>query len=186
MENTSWKLKTALIAAPVLLLAVIGGRGTFVRVRQDLARQRTAIETAWQQVNAALEERSGLVRSLGEAARAASREAAGPAGEVAEASAALARSTTPRERIEANRLISDALAKVLLCAEKDRRLASDRTFIRLGEQVRDSEERVAEARRKYNENLEHYNARIQQFPSNLVARISGFERNDAYFQTEPF
>jgi hypothetical protein len=45
---------------------------------------------------------------------------------------------------------------------------------------------MAVARRKYNESLVHYNARIQEFPFNLVARLAGFERNDAYFHTESF
>jgi LemA protein len=40
-------------------------------------------------------------------------------------------------------------------------------------------------RRKYNEVLEHYNVEIQKFPSNIVAGIAGFTRNDAYFKTEP-
>jgi len=40
-------------------------------------------------------------------------------------------------------------------------------------------------RRKYNEVLQHYNAQIQRFPDNIVASLSGFTRNDAYFSTEP-
>ena len=37
---------------------------------------------------------------------------------------------------------------------------------------------------KYNDVLEHYNAQIQRFPDNIVASMSGFSRNDAYFKTD--
>ena len=40
-------------------------------------------------------------------------------------------------------------------------------------------------RRKYNEALQTYNANIEVFPNNMVASMSGFTRNDAYFKTEP-
>ena len=55
----------------------------------------------------------------------------------------------------------------------------------LQDEIAGSENRIAVERRKYNETLEHYNAQIQRFPDNIVASMSGFTRNDAYFKTEP-
>ena len=185
MKNTRSRLRIVLIAAPVLVVAAVGGRSVFVTVREDLDRQRAAIDAGWTEVNAALDERAALIPAFAEAARKASRSPAA-ASEVAEARAGLARAATPEARIQANQRLSDALARVLLSTEKDPRIAADPTFARLQDEVKDSEERIAEARRKYNESLEHYNARIQQFPNNLVSRISGFRRNDAYFHTEPY
>ena len=186
MKNRNWKRTTALVAAVVLAAGALGARAAFVRIRGDLARQRAAIEAGWREVNAALDERAALVRSMAEAARGVSPAAAAASSEAAESAAALTRVSSPEARIRANRRLSEALATVLLCAEKDPRLAADRTFARLADEIKDSEEHIAEARRKYNESLEHFNAHIQQFPSNMVARIAGFHRNDAYFQTEPF
>jgi LemA protein len=48
-----------------------------------------------------------------------------------------------------------------------------------------TENRIAVERRKYNEALQSYNTLIELFPSNVVASLSGFARNDAYFKTEP-
>jgi LemA protein len=39
-------------------------------------------------------------------------------------------------------------------------------------------------RRRYNENVQDYNTFIALFPNSLVAGMSGFTRNDAYFKTE--
>ncbi len=48
-----------------------------------------------------------------------------------------------------------------------------------------TENRIAVERRKYNETLQRYNTTIELFPNNIVAGLSGFQRNDAYFKTEP-
>jgi LemA protein len=64
-------------------------------------------------------------------------------------------------------------------------LRSNENFLRLQDEIAGTENRIAVERRKYNETLEHYNAQIQRFPDNIVASLSGFTRNDAYFKTEP-
>ncbi|HSW50103.1 MAG TPA: LemA family protein, partial [Bryobacteraceae bacterium] len=48
-----------------------------------------------------------------------------------------------------------------------------------------TENRIAVERRRYNEGVQRYNTSIGLFPSNLVASMFGFGRNDAYFKTEP-
>jgi len=39
-------------------------------------------------------------------------------------------------------------------------------------------------RRRYNETLQDYNTYLSLFPNNIVASLSGFQRNDAYFKTD--
>ena len=61
----------------------------------------------------------------------------------------------------------------------------DENFLRLQDELAGTENRIAVERRKYNETLQGYNTAIQLFPNNIVAGMSGFTRNDAYFKTEP-
>jgi LemA protein len=178
-----------LIAAPLLVVAGVAAWSGFAGVRAGLAQQRVEIAAAWAELNAVMEERAGQIRALAEAVR--------PAG-AAQAQAAEAacgdfvRSAQPRARIQADRKLSAVLARLLLASDgKPAGKTAGKPTPRPGNQIshlesqiRDSEGRIAEARRKYNESLEHYNARIQSFPHNLVAKIAGFRRNDAYYQTE--
>jgi LemA protein len=48
-----------------------------------------------------------------------------------------------------------------------------------------TENRILQARRRYNESVQSYNTAIQLFPDNIVASMSGYQREDAYFKTEP-
>jgi len=175
-------LTLLLIALPVLVVASAVAATTFTKLRDDLSQQRAAIATQWTEVNSALEERAGLIEEL------ARRSVHDPAvlREAQEARSTLLSATTPQARIQANARLDAAHAKMLVLIDSHPRGRPVRDTSRLEEEIKDTDARIAVARRKYNETLEHYNARIQKFPRNLVARISGFARNDAYFYTEPF
>ena len=179
-------MRTALIAIPVLLAATAAAGTTFVRVRADLAQQRTDIASEWDDVDQALQERAGLIADLVDAGQKIAPLQAEVVKQVADARRAVLGGPGPEDKIAGNLRLSNALAKVLVESENLPRMRSNAAFLRLEEEIKNSEDRIAEARLKYNDSLEHYNARIQSFPQNLVARISGFGRNDAYFPTEHF
>jgi LemA protein len=179
-------VRTALIAIPVVLAATAGAWTTFVRVRGDLAQQRADIASEWSDVDQALEQRASLIGDLADTGRKLAPLQGEVLKQVAEARAAVLGGPAPEDKVQANLRLSNALAKVLVEAENHPRLRANPVFLRIEEEIKNSEDRIAEARLKYNDSLEHYNARIQSFPHNLVARISGFGRNDAYFPTEHF
>jgi LemA protein len=56
--------------------------------------------------------------------------------------------------------------------------------MRLQDELAGTENRIAIERRRYNEAVQDYNTYITLFPNNIVASMSGFTRNDAYFKTE--
>jgi len=56
--------------------------------------------------------------------------------------------------------------------------------LRLQDELAGTENRIAVERRRYNETVQDYNTFIALFPNSLVASLSGFARNDAYFKTE--
>ncbi|MBM3757630.1 MAG: LemA family protein, partial [Acidobacteria bacterium] len=62
---------------------------------------------------------------------------------------------------------------------------SDANFMRLQDELSGTENRIAVERRKYNESVQKYNTSIELFPKNIAAGIFGFQRNDAYFKTDP-
>ncbi len=64
-------------------------------------------------------------------------------------------------------------------------MKANENFLRLQDELAGTENRIAVERRKYNEAVQKYNTQIELFPNNLVASLSGFTRNDAYFQTSP-
>src|SRR5262249_13733459 len=101
------------------------------------------------------------------------------------ARAKLAAAEGAGEKIRANRELSLAVARLLLACETHPRLRHSDNFRRVREELAAQEDEIANARFQYNNALEHYNARMQRFPVNVVASLAGFARDDAYFGTGP-
>jgi LemA protein len=176
-------LTRALIAIALLVLAAMAAAG-WVSASGGLSAQREAIHAEWPNVSGALGRRAELVANLAQTVKGV----AGPANpvfdDIAAARADLFGGSTVQQQIQANSRLMQACARLFLLTEQYPKLSSGRDYRRIGEQIKEAENAVAIERRKYNELLEHYNAQLRRFPDNIVARVSGFSRIDAYVITE--
>jgi LemA protein len=178
-------LKIALIVIAVLLLVGMGACSKFVGVRNDLVTQREAVTAAWSTVDIALQRRADLIPNLVETVKGFAAHETEVFKNIGDARATLGGARTPAEKIAANDQLSGALGRLLVITENYPLLRSNENFLRLQDELAGTENRIAVERRKYNETLQGYNTAIQLFPNNIVAGLSGFTRNDAYFKTEP-
>ena len=60
-------------------------------------------------------------------------------------------------------------------------LKSSQNFIQLSDELSGTENRIATARRDYNEAVKSYNLKIKRFPTNLMAGMFGYGQRD-YFE----
>src|SRR6476661_447664 len=178
-------MKIGLIVVIVLALVAMGACSKFVSVRNDLVTQREAVNASWSAVDVALQRRADLIPNLVETVKGFASHETEVFKNIGDARAALGGARTPSEKIAANEQLSGALSRLLVISENYPQLRSNENFLRLQDELAGTENRIAVERRKYNEVLQHYNAQIQRFPDNIVASMSGFTRNDAYFKTEP-
>jgi LemA protein len=177
------KIAVIAIAVVVLILFMVGGK--YVGVRNELVREREAVTRQWADVEATLQRRADLIPNLVSTAKGFAAHETEVFKNIADARAALINGRTPQDKIAANDQLSGALSRLLVVAENYPQLKSNENFLRLQDELSGTENRIAVERRKYNEALETYNADLQVFPNNVVASMSGFTRNDAYFKTEP-
>jgi LemA protein len=177
-------VKAAVLGVLAMLAIGIAAAAKYKDVRSELTAQRDGVEAQWVLVDDALRRRAELMPDLAAIVKPAH---VGDAvfQDLEGSREALLHATAPIDKMRANDRLSNALARLLLLTESDPGLRAGDTFQRLQDEVAEKENRIFLERRKYNEMLERYNAQIQMFPENVVARLSGFERNDAYFQTAP-
>ena len=178
-------MKIALIVIAVLLVVGLVFGGKIIGVRNDLVQQREAVNGQWSQVDVALQRRADLIPNLVEAVKGFAKQEKEVFGSIANARAALVGARTPQERIQANSQLDSALARLLVVVENYPQLKSNENFLRLQDELAGTENRIAVERRRYNEVVQRYNTTIALFPNNIAASIFGFNRNDAYFQTDP-
>lgn len=171
------------LAALVAAGLVLGLK--LVSVRNDLVAQREAINGDWSQVDVALQRRADLIPNLVETVKGFAAQEKSIIEAVANARAALIGARSPQERIEANARLDTALGRLLVVVENYPNLRSSENFLRLQDELAGTENRIAVARRRYNETVQKYNTLIALFPNNIAASLFSFPRNDAYFRTEP-
>ncbi|MBL8237646.1 MAG: LemA family protein [Bryobacterales bacterium] len=178
-------MKIALIVLGVLLLLVLLVGGQMVGVRNDLTVQKNGIEAAFAQMDVVLQRRADLIPNLVETVKGFAAQEKDVIASVASARSALGGARTAQEKITANGQLDGALSRLLMVVENYPQLKSDATFMRLQDELAGTENRIAVERRKYNEAVQKYNTSIELFPNNIAASIFGFQRNDAYFKTDP-
>jgi len=100
---------------------------------------------------------------------------------VAEARSKLAGAASISEMAEADAELSSALSRLLAIAEAYPELKANQNFINLQDELAGTENRIATARRDYNQTARSYNTSIRRFPTNIIAGMFGFESVD-YFE----
>lgn len=77
--------------------------------------------------------------------------------------------------------LSSALSRLLVVVEKYPDLKANQNFLELQAQLEGTENRIANARMKFNESTRTYNVYIRRFPARFFASIYGFEQKP-YFK----
>jgi LemA protein len=167
------------IAVGVLaVLAVL-----FVLGYNRLVRLRNEANTGWANIDVQLERRADLIPNLVEAVRAYAAHERELFQRVTEARASLVRATSPRAAAQADDLLTAELGRLFAVAEAYPDLKASANFLRLQEDLTDTEDKISAARRYYNATVMRYNTRVQSIPWVFVARPLGFRERE-FFSAE--
>ncbi|HUI74431.1 MAG TPA: LemA family protein [Candidatus Acidoferrum sp.] len=177
-------MKKGLIVLGVILIVVLWLGGTYVSRRNQMVVNREAVNAAWSQVDVVLQRRADLIPNLVETVKGYAAQEQTVFGNIANARAALLAAKTPADKIAANGQLDSALGRLLVIVENYPQLKSNENFLRLQDELAGTENRIAVERRRYNQAIQDYNSYIALFPNNIVASVSGFTRNDAYFKSD--
>lgn len=77
--------------------------------------------------------------------------------------------------------LSGALSRLLVTVERYPDLKANQNFLELQAQLEGTENRIAVARRNFNQSVQSYNSNLRTFPNNIFAGWYGFETK-GYFE----
>jgi LemA protein len=138
-------------------------------------QQEEAIKGSWGEVNNQLQRRNDLIPNLVESVKGFAAQEQEIFTQVARSRERMAGATTPAQTIEAANEQSSALSRLLVVVENYPQLKSDARFQQLMDELAGTENRISVARGRYNERIQEYNTTRRRFPSNMTAKIFGFE-----------
>jgi LemA protein len=148
-----------------------------------LVRLRNEADTGWANIDVQLQRRADLIPNLVEAVRGYAAHERAVFEEVTKARAALQQARTPGAAGDANDVLTAALGRLFAVAEAYPELQASENFLRLQEDLTDTEDKISAARRYYNSTVMHYNTAIQSIPWVFVARPLGFHEKE-FFSAE--
>jgi LemA protein len=160
--------------------------GIFVMAQfNGLVALRNHIRDAWANIDTELKRRYDLIPNLVATVKgyaAHEREVLERVVELRNRCAAQA--TTGAANQADEQQFVDSLKRLFVIIENYPQLKADQHFLKLQDELVNTEDRIQAARRFYNGNVRDYRNKCEQFPSNIVATIFNFKPAD-YFDVEP-
>lgn len=175
------KARWMVALVPLVMLTTGCGYNRIQELDEGAAAQKSQIEVQ-------LQRRADLIPNLVQTVQRFAQQEEAVFTNVANARAGLLgaiRSGDPQQMADANQTLGGALGRLLAIAEAYPELKSDQTFIRLQDELAGTENRIAVARRDYNEAVQQYNTLIRRFPTNLTAKVIGADERTYYEVSDP-
>ena len=158
-----------LIVVIVVVLALLLA-GTYNR----LVGLRQRANQAFADIDVQLQQRHDLIPNLVETVKGYAAHEKGTLEAVTNARAAASSATTVEGKVQAENVLTGALRQLFAVAEAYPDLKANANFLRLQDELADIENKLAAARRFFNNTVSEFNAAIQQFPAVLIAGAMGF------------
>lgn len=163
------------VLAIAALLAVM-----LVAIYNRLVSLRQNTNQAFADVDVQLKQRQDLIPNLVETVKGYAAHERGTLEAVTNARAAAASANTMGERVQAENMLTGALRQLFAVAEAYPDLKANQNFQQLQAELSDIENKLAAARRYFNNAVGEYNAGIQQFPAVLLAGPFGFREREFF------
>lgn len=168
------------VAAVVIISWGIG-------VYNGLIDARTVNDNAWANVETQYQRRADLIPQLVATVQGAADFEESVLTEVTEArtawqNTAADASASLDDQMAASSAFDSALSRLLVTVESYPTITATEGFTSLQSQLEGTENRIAVARKDYNDTIQPYNARVQKVPDMLIANFFGFDQYP-YFES---
>lgn len=155
-----------------------------IMVYNRLVALRQTTGQAWADIDVQMKQRLDLIPNLVETVKGYAAHERGTLEAVVAARNAAASASGPQATAAADNMLTGALRQLFALAESYPDLKANQNFLELQRELSDIENKIAAARRFFNNAVSEFNASIEQFPAVLFARSLGFARRD-FFEVPP-
>ena len=163
----------AVIVALVLFI-IVGAYNKLVALDQRA-------DQSFADIDVQLKQRQDLIPNLVETVKGYATHERGTLDAVTQARAAAAGATSVNDKVQAENMLTGALGRLFAVAEAYPDLKANTNFQQLQSELSDIENKLAAARRFFNNAVSEFNAVRRQFPTVLFAAMVGFGSDKPFF-----
>jgi LemA protein len=151
-----------------------------ISIYNGLVSMRQRVNQAFADVDVQLRQRHDLIPNLVETVKGYAAHERGTLDEVVKARNAAVAAQGPAQQAAAENMLSGALRQLFALSEAYPDLKANTNFQALQAELTDIENKIAAARRFFNNAVQEYNTGIQRFPAALFATALGFSSKDFF------
>ncbi|MCB0729924.1 MAG: LemA family protein [Ignavibacteriae bacterium] len=165
----------------VIVVAVVAMYA--VQIYNSLVRLRNQVKNAWSQIDVQLKRRHDLIPNLIETVKGYMTHERDTLENITKARSAAVDASSVGDKSKAESELSGALHKFNLVVENYPDLKANQNFLSLQEELTSTENKISFARQSYNDQVLFYNNKIEMFPSNILAGMFNFTKEE-FFEIE--
>lgn len=173
-----------ILAAVAVLLAVVGVLAYAVIIYNELIRLRNDNDRAWANIDVLLKQRHDEIPNLVSTVKGYMDHERQTLLAVTEARAASMSAASVTQKAQADLMMTGALRGLFAVAENYPTLKADGNFLKLQNRITELEERIADRREFFNDDVNTYNTRIGQIPDVFVASFMNLKRREMFKVSE--
>ena len=164
------------IAIPIILII-------WVRIiYNSIITLKNSVKTAYSGIDVQLKRRVDLIPNLINTVKGYAKHEQQVLENITKARSAIMQA--PKEDLKAqaqgDKMLSGALKSLFAVSENYPDLKANQNFISLQNELVETEDQIAASRRIYNENVNYFNTKLESIPSNIIASIFNFKKQEFF------
>ncbi|MBI4827690.1 MAG: LemA family protein [Nitrospinae bacterium] len=165
----------------IILLVLVLLAMYVIMIYNGLVTLRAQVKNAWSQIDVQLKRRYDLIPNLVEAVKGYMGYEQETLQKVIQARAEAMKASSMATRAEKEGMLTEALKSLFALTENYPDLKANQNVLQLQEELTSTENKVAFSRQFYNDSVMSYNIKCETFPSNIIAGIFNFLKEE-FFQ----
>jgi LemA protein len=177
-------MDSAIVTEAALVLLIVGVAIYVVILYNELVRLRNDNDRAWANIDVLLKQRHDEIPNLVETVKGYMQHEQQTLLAVTQARAASMNAASVRQKAQADLMMTGALRGLFGVAENYPQLRANENFLKLQNRISELEERIADRREFFNDDVNTYNTRIGQIPTVFVASFMNLKPRDMFKVSE--
>ena len=168
----------------IILIIVVLVIAIYITAYNGVQGAKIYTEESWSQIDVQLKRRNDLIPNLVETVKGYAKHESETFEKVVQLRNQLTQipADNHEETLKVSNEITDSLKTIFALSENYPDLKANENFLKLQEELTNTENKIAYSRQLYNSSAAQYDQRLLTFPSNIVAKIHGFKKVD-YLET---
>ena len=164
----------------IILGVIVVVIGYLISIYNRLVALAQTASQAWSDITVQLKQRHDLVPNLVETVKGYAAHESKTLEAVIQARNAAVSAAGPADQAKAENMLTGMLRQIFALSEAYPDLKANENFLKLQSELSDIENKIAAARRFFNNAIQEFNTGIQQFPAVLIASRFGYTEREFF------